>query len=110
MSLVTSIIEELGIMNLKEDRENKNFYSSTEPYDEIYSGGRADFLENLLVSSPSLSAEAAAASLRYQQIWNDNEDVIMQSNHHAVPDDFMKPADIWMEENDVLALAELPML
>jgi len=109
MTLVQSFIEKFGLEGEMVTRNNENVCSDEEPY-TIKAVMRENMWENMALGldRPGASMDSiamAAAAVRYVSIWNSYKDVIEQPNHDGVPEDLMKGASQWLEENGIQAIA-----
>jgi len=110
MTLVQSLVEKFGLEGELITRNNENVCSDEEPY-TIKAVKRENMWENLAlrldrdpVNSDRIAM--AAATARYIAIWNSYEEVILQPNHDGVPEELMKGASQWLEENGIQAIAQ----
>lgn len=111
MTLVQSLVEKFGLEGELITRNNENVCSDEEPY-TIKAVKRENMWENLalgLIDRPGVELDSiamAAAAARYVAIWNSYEEVILQPNHDGVPEELMKGASQWLEENGIQAIAK----
>ena len=110
MTLVQSLVEKFGLEGELITRNNENVCSDEEPY-ICEAVTRQSMWENLALglNRPGVEMESiamAAAAARYIDIWNSYEEVILQPNHDGVPEELMKGASQWLEENGIQAIAK----
>ena len=107
MTLVQSLVEKFGLEGELITRNNENVCSDEEPY-ICEAVKRENMWENLALgmNRPAADLAMAAATARYIDIWNSYEEVILQPNHDGVPEELMKGASQWLEENGIQAIAK----
>ena len=110
MTLVQSLVEKFGLEGELITRNNENVCTDEEPY-ICEAVTRQSMWENLALglNRPGADMESiatAAAAARYIAIWNSYEEVILRPNHDGVPEELMKGASQWLEENGIQAIAK----
>ena len=109
MKLVNKFINEYNLGGYTDTRKNLNAMDVEPPY-AIKPQMRENWFENLLLGAPGMSPNALSAALRYGDIWDRYESVLMAPNHDAIPEELMMPADEWLEVNNVVHIQEHPLL